>query len=157
VAEGYLPTVEAMVCPALNGQGSGVSSNKDGQRTYYASWGGYYAVGIGMNSRLARYGSAYTLKLTEIKVSPTEVYLAMDTRFSGTSVDYNNCGSMLAYYKPRSDKKYGPDVRHGNSLNIVYVDGHAESKFSSHKFYGDYPDNVYVDVAYSGYHWAGTY
>jgi prepilin-type processing-associated H-X9-DG protein len=145
-----------MVCPSLKGNGTGQSTNRYGQKTYYGSWGGYYAVGIGMNSCLAGYGTTNTMKLSQILKSPTEVYLGMDTKFDADNPDYANCGSMLAYYKPRSDKKYGPDVRHNNSLNIIYVDGHAQPKMSKNTFYGDYPNNVYFDVGWSGYRWSGN-
>jgi prepilin-type N-terminal cleavage/methylation domain-containing protein len=150
----YLPNVNPMVCTALKGNGSGESTNKDGQKTYYASWGGYYGVGIGMNSVLAGYGTTTTQKLSQLK-KPSIVYLAMDTRFSVENLDYANMGSALAYYKPRGNKKYGPEARHAHAINIIYSDGHAEAKQVRRIYYGDYPNNIYEDLGYSGTHWTG--
>jgi prepilin-type processing-associated H-X9-DG protein len=65
------------------------------------------------------------------------------------------CGSAYVYYKPRSDKKYYPGARHNNGINIIYTDGHAASKKVSHAFYGDYPNNIYIDLGYSGWRWYG--
>ena len=143
----YLPSVEAMTCPSLVGVGA-LSTTKDGQRTLYNSWGGYYAVGIGMNDRMSHY------KRNRIKKN-SEVYLAMDSVFDADAPDYTMCGSAYVYYKPRSDKKYYPGARHNSAINIIYTDGHAASKKVSRVFYGDYPNNIYIDLGYSGWRWYG--
>jgi prepilin-type N-terminal cleavage/methylation domain-containing protein/prepilin-type processing-associated H-X9-DG protein len=143
----YLPGVESMTCPSLTGTGA-TSTTKDGQRTLYNSWGGYYAVGIGMNNRMSGY------KQTRIKKN-SEVYLAMDSVFDADNPNYQMCGSAYVFYKPRSDKKYYPGARHNKGINIIYTDGHAAPKKITRVFYGDYPDNIYIDLNWSGWRWYG--
>ncbi len=81
----YLPNVEPMTCPSLTGVGT-YSTTKNGQRTLYYSWGGYYAVGIGMNNQMSNF------KQNRIKKN-SEVYLAMDSRLDADSADYWMNGS----------------------------------------------------------------
>ncbi len=69
--------------------------------------------------------SANPVKLTQLR-RPQGCYLAMDARVGFNSTKFD--GNYRVHYTMPSTAGYGiPDVIHNGSVNIAYVDGHANA------------------------------
>jgi len=140
----YLSNVSTMRCPGLAGV-------PDDQGGYVVANGGYYRIGLGYNG--AGLGGVMggdgginvPRKVGCIRISPSQVYQNMDTILSP--------GNTQGWYWVRSylsaDSKYYADSRHSNSINILYVDGHANAIIVK----SPYPLNVYGTLGRSDARW----
>ncbi len=110
------------ICPTRNNPTKGITG-------VGTSIGKTQVHSYGMNVNLKRVSNVEQwVKVTNMKETSKKVYLA-DSAFYATYSGINDWvfASAVVWYKPASNSEKCITLRHNNSANIAFLDGHVEA------------------------------
>lgn len=154
VHDGYLASVESATCPMLP---------MESQTEYYIGTGrGSAFVGIGYNGynlgalKRGTGGISIHKRMVASVAHPDIVYQNMDSLHRASEPDRR--GSYHVSSAPDlSGFMYWPSARHNNSINILYVDSHAESVSIApdvaQNLVSAWTGTIYSELGYWGERW----
>jgi prepilin-type processing-associated H-X9-DG protein/prepilin-type N-terminal cleavage/methylation domain-containing protein len=144
----YVPDQKVAICPTRNSATMGIS----GVGTLIARTQVYsYGMNVHLNWNDSTNQEGW-VKLSAIKDVSKKIYLADSiyyTTFSG--INSWVFTSSVMWYKPGSPSEKGIQLRHNNSANTAFLDGHVESlhrgEFRQYGIGGGWSmDNVSIDL-----------
>jgi len=144
----YVPSQMIAICPTRNSPTMGIDGvGTKISRTQVYSYG--MNVHLNWNTAANKEGA---VKLSVIKDASKKIYLADSTyytTFQGIN-DWVFCSTVM-WYKPGSNSEKGIQLRHNNSANTAFLDGHVESlrrgEFNQYGISGGWSmDNVSIDL-----------
>ena len=128
--DSYISSIDILLCPSLQ------------REKQLGKWSEMYCWhGIGVNYRAV----ANSFKVSKFKISPSQIYLAMDSVVSETDLRGYN------YVRDFPSPSRVAHPRHSQGiLNILYFDGHAEGMKMLFPFYGPRPADPYGTTSGEG-------
>jgi prepilin-type N-terminal cleavage/methylation domain-containing protein/prepilin-type processing-associated H-X9-DG protein len=147
----HLPSLDVFCCPSLE---EGSQKKLGWQNRPWSIGYGYNGSGLGGGRVFPGETTLRTRKLGEIREASI-TYLAMDAT---TQISEGIEGAYHVDSRHRPDGTNFPHARHANSINILYVDGHASAmKIPTERALVNSSDSqatIYKDLTNEGKPWA---
>jgi len=120
----YVPNQMIAICPTRNNVTLGITDvGKKISKTQVYSYG--MNIHLNWNTTTNKEGA---VKITNVKDVSKKIYLA-DSTYYTTFAGINDWvfTSSIVWYKPASNSERAVELRHNNSANNAFLDGHVES------------------------------